>query len=210
MIYHATNLITEAFDKKHIKYHVEETNRSSCVAAGYGISGGPSVLVRFISRDNDNDVAVRVFSVINEVPKEKELEMLRACSKINCDSRYIKFYMNPDDGDINLEYDFPMETTDDCVGEFAFEMFVRFCRVLREEYHTLAQIVYEGGFKPKDKLSELHDLFEKLKALRENPIVIDETGSDVIDADDSDIPAPSLDLDDVDWFSDFDIDDEAI
>ena len=208
MIFKSTNFIAEAFDKKGIKYHIEEQDDYSCVAAPFGIEGGPVATVRFISRDNDEDVAVRVFSVVNETPKEKELEMLRACSKINCAVRYAKLYMD-DDGDVNMEWDFPLKTPEDAVGEIAIESFFRFVRILKAEYHTLAQVIYaDGGFKPKDTLAELHELFEKLKALRENPIVVDEGTGEDLDADVSIDPDPSMYLDSLDPTSDFCADDE--
>ena len=63
MLFHATNLITEAFDRHGIKYHVDEREDVSIVLAGFAIRMGPQIDVRFISNDDDNDVAIRVFGL---------------------------------------------------------------------------------------------------------------------------------------------------
>ena len=59
MLFHATNLITEAFDRHGIKYHVDEWENVSTVLASFAIRMGPQTDVRFISKDDDNDVAIR-------------------------------------------------------------------------------------------------------------------------------------------------------
>ena len=98
MIHKASRLITEGFDQKGIKYgnRIEETEReTSFVEAGFSIDNGPFVRVRFISSDEDNDVAVRAFGIIN-VTEGKRKQVSDAINDANTKYRYIKFVLDDD------------------------------------------------------------------------------------------------------------------
>lgn len=200
MIFNATQIIADAFEEKGITFQIEEVGDTSAVNAGYGIPGGPSIMVRFISSDNDSDVAIRVFSLFNSIPKEKELAMHRAISDIHRRVRYVKLYLEPKDMDIHVEYDVPTEVSSEDLGAVCFELFLRVSSILRREYHTLASALYEGGYKPKD---DLEGFVEKLKMIRmmretlENPIVINADDDGESSSDDK-----VLDLD-TSWFEEF-------
>lgn len=74
------------------------------------------MIMRFISRDNGNDVAARIFGLITNTPKEKRARVMEACNVLNHKIRYMKFYLDTD-GDINVEYDFPVYSPDNGIGE---------------------------------------------------------------------------------------------
>lgn len=63
MIYKATKLIKQEMDKQELNSSINEYEKSSNVQAGYNIQNGPYIQVDFISSDDDNDVAVRVFGL---------------------------------------------------------------------------------------------------------------------------------------------------
>ena len=166
MIHKATNLISEVFDSHDIKYRVVEAGDASIVEAGFSVTAGPQIIARFISNDEDNDVAIRVFSLVCKVPAERRAAMMEACNTLCGKIRFFKFYLN-DDNDVNMEADLPVRTDDSCVGECCFEMFVRIMNILDTEFHILAEALYSGESTTKNKSGELLRL---LSELREKPM----------------------------------------
>ena len=55
----AINLIAETFEKRGVKFDVVSHHGSEQLLAGFSVDCGPNVIMRFISHDNDNDVAAR-------------------------------------------------------------------------------------------------------------------------------------------------------
>ncbi len=138
MIRPATYAIQQSFDEKGIKYRVTEVEESSVVEAAFGIDNGPSVTVRFISRDDDNDVAIRIFDLI-KVTEDKRSNVLTAINQINNQYRYLKFVIN-DKGGVNAENDLYMRT--DNVGEICVEMFIRCMQILKKAYPILMHAIW--------------------------------------------------------------------
>ena len=168
MIYNATNLIAACFDEHDVKYRIEEVGDASIVEAAFGVDAGPQVVARFISRDNDNDVAVRVFGLVCKVPEERRTAVLEACNRLSGDIRFFKFYLNEEDN-VNVEADLPMRTDDGCVGECCFELFIRLMKILDDNFQVIAQALYSGTVESRDRHS---DLFRLLDQLRDKPIEI--------------------------------------
>lgn len=137
----AINLIAETFEKRGVKFDVVSHHGSEQLLAGFSVDCGPNVIMRFISHDNDNDVAARIFGLISNTPKEKRVRVMEACNVLNHKIRYIKFYLDTD-GDINVEYDFPVHSPDDGIGEMAFEIFVRTMHILDFEYCIFMKALY--------------------------------------------------------------------
>ena len=180
MSFHATNLITEAFDRHGIKYHVDEREDVSIVLAGFAIRMGPQIDVRFISNDDDNDVAVRVFGLICRVPGNRRAAVLEACNTLNRKIRFVKFYLDPEDS-VNMEVDLPIAVNDDCVGECCFELFARIMSILDDEFHTLGEALYLGA---DEKEQENEPLLQLLGLLKEHPIQVDDEQDLVADEPD--------------------------
>ena len=143
MIYKASRLIVEEFDRNDIKYggKIQEYDDSSLVEAGFRIDNGPLVMAHFFSSDDDNDVAVRVFGIIN-VKEEKRQQMLQQINDANRKMRYIKFLLD-EDGDLNAEYDFPVKLADEQVGEVAVEIFVRLMKILDDVYPDFMRAMWQ-------------------------------------------------------------------
>lgn len=97
--------------------------------------------VRFISLDDDNDVAIRALGIVGGVPKEKRLRVLEACNEINCKRRFLKFVLDRD-GDVNVEYDFLMRADDGCIGEMACEVFAITMHLIDKDYPLLMKAIY--------------------------------------------------------------------
>mgnify|MGYP004500593961 CR=1 FL=1 len=143
MIYKASKLIAETFDEKGIKYggQIEEHGDASAVEAGFRIDNGPTVLARFFSSDDHNDVEARVFGIIN-VKEEKRQQMLQQINAANRRIRHIKFSLY-ENGDVNAEYDFPAELADEQVGEVAVEIFIRLMKILDDVYPDFMRAMWQ-------------------------------------------------------------------
>lgn len=161
----ATNLIAETFEKRGVKFDVVNHHGSDQLLAGFSVNCGPNVIMRFISRDNDNDVAARIFGLITNTPKEKRSRVMEACNVLNHKIRYMKFYLDAD-GDINVEYDFPVHSPDDGIGEMAFEIFVRTMQILDSEYSIFMKALYSDDELDIQGHSVPAELMQKLQELR--------------------------------------------
>lgn len=161
----ATNLIAETFEKRGIKFDIVNHHGSDQLLAGFSVNCGPNVIMRFISRDNDNDVAARIFGLITNTPKEKRSRVMEACNVLNHKIRYMKFYLDAD-GDINVEYDFPVHSPDDGIGEMAFEIFVRTMQILDSEYSIFMKALYSDDELDIQGHSVPAELMQKLQELR--------------------------------------------
>lgn len=188
--FNATNLIAETFEKRGVKFDVVSHHGSEQLLAGFSVDCGPNVIMRFISRDNDNDVAVRIFGLIANTPAEKKARVMEACNVLNHKIRYMKFYLDID-GDINVEYDFPVHSPDNGIGEMAFEIFVRTMQILNSEYSIFMKALYSEEELDIQGHSNTAKLMQRLLELRKMmEAQMNHTGS----SDDED---PEGDFDDV-------------
>ena len=138
MIRPATMAIQKTFDERNIKYRVNQVGDASVVEAGFGLDNGPNVVVRFISRDDDNDVAVRLFELI-KVKEEQQETVSKVINELNKEFRYLKFVMH-DTGSVHVENDLYLCTEN--VGEVAAEMFVRYMQILKQAYPKLMKALW--------------------------------------------------------------------
>lgn len=166
----AINLIAETFEKRGVKFDVVSHHGSEQILAGFSVDCGPNVIMRFISLDNDNDVATRIFGLITNTPKEKRARIMEACNLLNHKIRYMKFYLDTD-GDINVEYDFPVHSPDNGIGEMAFEIFIRTMKLLDSEYSIFMKALYteeeldiKGYSVPVELMQSLQELRKMIEA----------------------------------------------
>lgn len=199
----AINLIAETFEKRGVKFDVVSHHGSEQLLAGFSVDCGPNVIIRFISRDNDNDVAARIFGLISNTPKKKRARIMEACNVLNHKSRYMKFYLDTD-GDINVEYDFPVQSPDDGIGEMAFEIFVRMMRILDSEYSIFMKALYsdeELNIQGNSVPDELMQKLQELRKVMEARMAVMENSADGEEADDLDLDI-DLNLEAVDFPND--------
>ena len=133
MIHQATQEISNVFTMRDIRHLVEESGNLSYVEAGFTGKNVQNVRVRFLSADEENDVAVRVsgFGAVR-VSAAKRPAMLRCLSDLNWQYRYVKFCLGSE-GDISVEYDLPVEALGENVGAICREIFIRFMRILDDK-----------------------------------------------------------------------------
>lgn len=171
----ATGLIVKCFDEHDVHYRVADHGTQEEVLAGFSIPCGPSVEVKFISRDDDNDVACRVFALFNDIPKRMWAPILRVCNEVNADLRYTKFVLDKD-GDLNVEYDLAMHVCDECLGEVVREIFYRTMKIIQDNYAKFAKVLF--GNEPLNTDDEFYI----------NEDDDDDTDTDTDDEDDDALP----------------------
>lgn len=141
MIFKATNLIKQEMDRRELKYAVDEYDDESIISAGFGVNNGPNVDVKFISHDDKNTVAIRLYALIHKVADEKVDKMIKAVNECNCKYRYVRFTLD-EDHDVNVEYDIPLEASDSTVGAEACEIFIRMMAIVDEAYPTFMSVMW--------------------------------------------------------------------
>ena len=164
--------IAEACDRHGVKYRIVETDTLYLIEAGVNIQGGPAVRFHVFSQDEEhNDVQMRVTGMMCKVEKEKRAAILEACNRINSEMRFLKFYLDAD-GDVIAQSDLPTAIAEDCVGECAFELFIRGMQILDKCYHYIPEAYYAAPSSGKGEL-----LKEVLKQLQNHPVTLpDDSG----------------------------------
>ena len=191
----AINLIAEIFEKRGVKFDVVSHHGSEQLLAGFPVDSGPNVIMRFISNDNDNDVAARIFGLISNIPKEKKIRVMEACNVLNHKIRYMKFCLDTD-GDINVEYDLPLHSSDECIGEMVFEIFVRTMQILDSEYSIFMKALYtdeELDIQGPTIPAELMQKLQELRKMMETRMAADEDSIDDEDFDDLNLDHEAVD-----------------
>jgi len=138
-MYQATQSIYNELRKDaNLKVFIDETDTSSNVWLQFGIKNGGNYRIRFISKDDDNDVAVRVFSLV-EVDESKQAKVLPIINQLNSKYRFVKFVLDSD-GDINLEYDYLVRCPNPAVS--AREIVIRIVKIVDEAYPELMRAMW--------------------------------------------------------------------
>ena len=138
MVYQATKAIAEAMEKKGLKYETNELSSSSNVSVGFRVENGPSYKIRFISSDDDNDVSVRVYSLV-KVPDNKVDAMLVKLNQLNNQYRFIRFSLDKDN-EVQVSHDMPMATTNP--GDIAVEITIRMAKILDDVYPEMMKALW--------------------------------------------------------------------
>ncbi len=138
-MFRATRHIYEELRKDSgLKVFTEEVGNSSIAWLQFGIKNGGSYKIRFISKDNDNDVAVRIFSLV-EVDESRKHKVLGVLNELNAKYRYAKFVLDKD-GDINVEYDYLVRCPDPSAS--AKEIVIRLVNIIDESYPVLMRAMW--------------------------------------------------------------------
>ena len=134
MLHKATRLIDRYFENRGIRHQTHEFD-SGTTAVLVELRGNlDGFIVQYLSRDDDNDVSVRVYRLLRSV--SNKASALVACNFLNNKYRFVKFVLDDDD-DLNLELDFPISISDDDVGKVAYEIQRRIENILGESKPVL-------------------------------------------------------------------------
>lgn len=138
-MYQATRRINEVLKQAtNFKVFTDENEKNSSVWVQFAIDNGPTYRIKFISTDDDNDVAVRVFSLVT-VAEDKRIQLATVLNELNGKFRFVKFYIDSDGG-INVEYDYPLRSSDP--SESAEEMIVHFVKIIDDAYPVLMRAMW--------------------------------------------------------------------
>lgn len=173
-IFNATNRIAEEFEIKGVSFDVVNKSIREEVLVGFHVNNGPNIIMTFISRDNNNDVAARIFSLVKDVPKEKLPRVVKACNILNKKYRFLKFYPNPYN-EVTVSYDFLVESGDDYIGKMAFELLIRTIQILNNDYQVFTKALYTN-----EKLQDEDEDFDPNEEPRDKDEGTDEVSSDFL------------------------------
>ena len=128
MIHQATQKIADKLAEMDIKFNILENENGSRLICGVN---GKTITYRvhFISTDEDNDVAIRVFNLAR-FPEEKRTDMFAFANECNSNYRFLKFVVDCDDNTLQAEYDIPQGNQN--VAEAAIEILVRIMDILNK------------------------------------------------------------------------------
>ncbi len=138
MVHQATRVVQQALLKQDVKCDILEKDEHSMVVAGFNMKSGNSVRIHFISMDEDNDVAIRVFGFIH-VEEEQRAAALKGINTVNDQFRFAKFTLE-EDGDVNVEMDIPQKVEN--LGPVAFELMIRIVQIMEEAYPILMRAIW--------------------------------------------------------------------
>ncbi len=121
-----------------LKIFTEDHDQHSEVWMRFGIKNGGSYRIRYINGDDDNDTAVRVFGIVT-LEQDQISKILPLINQLNNEYRYVKFICD-NDGDINLEYDFPLNSVN--TEKSAVEMMIRIVNIVDTVYPKIMQAIW--------------------------------------------------------------------
>lgn len=139
MVYHATQIIAQAFDQRGLKYNIREVGSLSTVELAFS-GDNVDVKLNFISSDNDNDVKV-LSNTFAKFPESKLSTGYKLANDLAREYKYLKFTIDKD-GDMSAQYDFPLKTQDEALGEFAIEMAARFTKIINDCYPKIMKALW--------------------------------------------------------------------
>lgn len=141
MIYKATKIVAEAFEKRGLKHAVRETEAFSFVDTSF-TGSNCNVRIRFINSDDDNDVKVLTenFAKFPESRRDRALELF---NKLNRSYKYVKFTID-EDGEVTAQYDFPVSASDEDLGEMVIELAMRCAKIVDDTYPEIMQAIWSA------------------------------------------------------------------
>ena len=165
--YNAIKLLDEMFTAQNLKYTIHETEKYQEIDVPFGILNGPSVIIRFVSFNRDNDIMITIPCLVNNIPAEKHSNLLKTLNEMNEEYRFIKFVLNSENN-IDVRYDLPVNTGDESLGEMGFEIFIRIMKIMNECYQSIAKALYAPSEDMQTQHEEAEEKSGILRILDEN------------------------------------------
>lgn len=139
MVYQATRAIHAHLSRTTmLNVYIEENDQFSTVCLDQSTQYGSQYTIRFISQDEDNDVAVRVFDLLS-VKEKYRGKVLTVLNALNNRCRYVKFTLDQDDS-VTAAYDYTVPTIHP--ANSAEEMIGHFTRIIDEAYPELMKALW--------------------------------------------------------------------
>lgn len=166
----ATELIAEELTKNDVKYQVVLDEAGSTymerIIVGFIIRDGHNVYLQYII-DEGNDIAARLQGLVSASSSDKQQRLLKACNIVNKKIRHLKFCLNSE-GSVDVEYDFPSNLSDECVGKVALEIMVRSIKILDKEFSLFIKAMYTDDTIEDEEERNMKELLKQLVELRDD------------------------------------------
>ncbi len=136
----AAEKFTKFLDEKGLRYEYFERKegRNEAVRIGYKAENAESISVMFFFDDNERSINVKSFSIV-KVPADKLLDIYVLLNGLNCEYRWVKFYVD-DDNEVTVSGDAIIDLNS--VGEECFEMMLRYIHIIDEVYPRLMKTIW--------------------------------------------------------------------
>lgn len=138
MVFQATRKLMDHLKDEGLKCRALDLGDSSAVELGVRLKSGTGFMFQFISADEGNDIAFRVFDIV-AVPESNFQNVLLLVNELNRDYRYAKFVLIHQKKTVQIEMDIPKNTQD--VGAVSLELLYRGVGILEEAYPRLLKAV---------------------------------------------------------------------
>ncbi len=133
MVYQATQAIYDTFKAHDLECGIEARDEFSAVHIGINVKT-TSFEARFISRSEENDVALRIFNLL-KFPPERTESMLLAVNDCNNRFRFLRFIVDTENNTVDAAYDFTVSAEE--IGDAAHELLMRSAGIIDDCYPEL-------------------------------------------------------------------------
>lgn len=137
-MYKCIQEIHETFDSVGVKHDVEEHNGRWVINTGMTAKGKKYRYLFIQTDDSGNDVAFRSAPIAN-FPENKRQDGYMLVNELCGEYRFAKFVLD-DDGDLMVEYDFPLALQP--IGKSALEILIRVTQILEDCHSRIMQAVW--------------------------------------------------------------------
>ena len=107
LLFNTTKEIYDTLTAEGWKVRTDDREKNSAVIINFRIKNGPPCTIYFISEDDSNYVAVRIFTLIS-VSNDKREIVIPLLNDLNCEYNFFRFYCD-EDGDVDIAYDYLAE-----------------------------------------------------------------------------------------------------
>lgn len=143
--YKALKIIAAGLQKNGIKYKVFNNSYLEELEVPFRTFNGHNLVAKFIAVDHDNDISIRIYGIVRNVPNDKRMRIYDAISVIyQGDERcYFKFVLDKN-GDVDAQYDLPVNVSDESLGEIGYEILARLIHLLDNKYSVFMKALYSN------------------------------------------------------------------
>ena len=118
-------------------YDAEE-GRAECLRISFGGDHGNTITLNFFFDEDGTSVGIRGFSIA-KAPEEKLVDMYKLLNDLNCEYRWVKFYLDSDD-EVTVAGDAVIDPP--TAGEELVELMYRYVNVVDEIYPRLMKVLW--------------------------------------------------------------------
>lgn len=129
-----TKNFLDCLEEKEIKYQCEEREgKSDWVCVRFSGNNAPSVEVQLFFHEDEEDVALRSFSIVR-VPQAKTAGMLTLLNSLMEEYRWLRLYLD-EDNEVTATIDAVISA--DTAGPVSFELLMRMVGIVDDIYPRL-------------------------------------------------------------------------